>query len=578
MASANATLAATFAQMSDLMQILGHDPFRVNAFARAARTIEDLAIDLSTLGPDVKKLASVEGIGKGTAERIAEFLTTGVVKEHQELLAQVPPGVLAMIALPGVGPKTAAMLWKEAGIDTLDLLRAKAQTDELTTLKGFGAKKLENLRKSLTIVEQASQRHLIGYVRPTAQWFVQQLEQLPGVSRAAYAGSLRRGRETVGDLDLLVACDPAHVIAVGQAFVKFEPVADVLAQGPTKSSIRTREGLQVDLRVVEPAQFGAALMYFTGSKEHNVQMRQRAIDQGMRLNEYGLLKDQQVIASATEEEIYAALDLAWVPPELREGRGEIALAQARTLPSLLSATDIHAELHCHTTASDGRFSIRELTQIAIELGYHTLAITDHSQSQTVAHGLKPARLEQHIQDIRAVAREFHKQINLLAGSEVDILPDGKLDYPDSLLRELDLVVASPHAALSQEPAKATTRLLKAMENRYVTIMGHPTGRLVNRREGMSPDMTQIVAAAKQRGIALEINANTHRLDLRDSHARLAIESGVKLAIDTDAHSLPDLDQLIYGVLTARRAGATAGDVVNCMTREALATWIQSTKR
>jgi DNA polymerase (family X) len=578
MANANAILAATFAQMSDLMQILGHDPFRVNAFARAARTIEDLAIELSTIGPDVKKLASVEGIGKGTAERIAEFLTTGGVKEHQELLAQVPPGVLAMIALPGVGPKTAAMLWKDAGIDTLELLRAKAQTDELTTLKGFGAKKLENLRKSLTIVEQASQRHLIGYVRPTAQWFVQQLEQLTGVSRAAYAGSLRRGRETVGDLDLLVACEPAHAIAVGQAFVKLEPVADVLAQGPTKSSVRTREGLQVDLRVVEPAQFGAALMYFTGSKEHNVQLRQRAIDQGLRLNEYGLTRDSTLVASATEEEIYAALDLAWVPPELREGRGELALAQARTLPSLLSTTDIHAELHCHTTASDGRFSIRELTQIAIELGYHTLAITDHSQSQTVAHGLKPARLEQHIQDIRAAAREFHKQINLLAGSEVDILPDGKLDYPDSLLRELDLVVASPHAALSQEPTKATARLLKAMENRYVTIMGHPTGRLVNRREGMSPDMTQIVSAAKQRGIALEINANTHRLDLRDSHARLAIESGVKLAINTDAHSLPDLDQLIYGVLTARRAGATANDVINCMSREALATWIKSTKR
>jgi len=381
-------------------------------------------------------------------------------------------------------------------------------------------------------------------------------------------------------LDLLVSADPSDAAAISDFFIKLEPVETVLAHGPTKSAIRTAEGVQVDLRIVAPESYGAALMYFTGSKGHNVALRQRAIDRGLKLSEYGLFREgkgQTLVAGATEQQVYRALGLDWIAPELREDRNEIELAAEHKLPRLLELADIHAELHAHTTASDGRWSIRELAGVALAHGYHTVAVTDHSVSQPIANGLTPERLEAHIRAVRDVALEMEDRIAVLAGSEVDILADGTLDYPNSLLRELDIVVASPHSALGQDPAKATARLLKAIHNPYVTILGHPTGRLVGKRAGLAPDMRQVVAAAKERGIALEINANAYRLDLRDTHARLAVEAGVKLTIDTDAHAPGDLDHLRYGVLTARRAGAAAGDVVNTLSRAALAQWIKGTR-
>ena len=421
------------------------------------------------------------------------------------------------------------------------------------------------------------------------------------MKRIDYAGSLRRGKETVGDLDLLVEARPGDAGAIMDAFVGLDVVAEVIAKGETKSSVRTDGsgggisrgtggsgggGMQVDLRVVPAESYGAALMYFTGSKEHNIRLRERAISMGMKLNEWGLTKQdsEKGVAGKSEEDVFKALKLSWVPPELREDRGEVALADssykagdAIAGPPLIEVSDIKSDLHTHTTASDGTWTIEQLALAAAERGYHTVAVTDHSKGQVQANGLSDERLEKHIVAIRKVSEKLKDKITVLAGSEVDIHTDGRLDYPDSLLKELDIVVASPHAALTQDTDKCTKRFLKAMENPYVTIMGHPTGRLVGRREGLSPDMGALFKAAAQRGIAMEINANHWRLDLRDTHARAAIAAGVKLSINTDAHGPADLDQLQYGILTARRAGATKQNVVNCMTKSALAKWLKSTR-
>lgn len=588
MSTTNQTLAAIFQQMADVLAIIEGDKFRINSFSKSARLLDDLVEDVKAIGPNIKALSGLEGIGKGTAERIAEYLETGKIKDHQQLLSQVPPGLPALLDLPGLGPKTVALLWNEAGIESMDDLKAKLQGDELTKIKGMGAKKVQSLRDNIAFAATAGQRERIGDAMPLAQWFVEQLRKMEGVLQVHYAGSLRRGKETIGDLDLLVAAKAQDAQAISDAFIKLEPVETVIAHGKTKTSIRTKSNtesalssMQVDLRIVEPESYGAALMYFTGSKEHNVRVRERAVKQGYKLNEYALTKDENgketPVASETEEAVYQTLGLSYIAPELREDRGEIALAEKNQLPKLIEVKDIKAELHTHTTASDGKWSIRQIAQFAIDRGYHTLAITDHSKSQTVANGLSDERLEAHIQAVHEVAAELKGQINLLAGSEVDILADGTLDYPDSLLKQLDIVVASPHHALSQEPAKATKRLLEAINNPYVTIIGHPTGRLVGRRPGLSPDMHELIKAAGQRGIALEINANHYRLDLRDTHARAAIEAGVMLAINTDAHGPADFDQLTYGVLTARRAGATPANVINTFTQDKLMKWIASTR-
>lgn len=577
MSDINVQLASLFGQMVDVMQILGVDRFRINAFVRAVRVLEDPAQDVAAIGPNVAALTKIEGIGKGMAGRIAEFMTTGRLREHETLMGQIPAGLLDLLDIQSLGPKTIAVLWKEAGVEGLDDLKAKLQGDELTSLSGLGKKKLENLRQSIAFAESTSGRVRIGQAMPLAQAFIEALQQHRQVKQVMYAGSLRRGQETIGDLDIIVAADPKDASGIADTFIGHGSVKQVLVKGATKISVRTTEHIQADLRIVAPEQFGAALMYFTGSKEHNISMRQRAIEHGMRLNEYGLHRDEQTIASETEQEVFEALGLTWIPAELREDRDELALAQDGKLPALLQVSDVKAELHAHTTASDGRWSIKELAISAADRGFHTVAITDHSKSQAQANGLSDQRLDEHIRAILKVRDELGSTINILAGSEVDILADGQLDYPNSLLGALDIVVASPHSSLAQDPEKATMRLLKAIDNPFVTILGHPTGRLISRRGGMSPDMIQVVAAAKDRGIALEINANSWRLDLRDTHARLAVEAGVKLAVNTDAHGPQHLDELIYGVMTARRAGATATDVINCMGKQDLANWLSKTR-
>ncbi len=576
--SINGDIATLVERMGELLEVLSANRFRVIAYQRGARVIRDCTDDLATLADDINQLTAIEGIGKGLAEKIIEFAETGKIAEHDELLAQVPPGVLDVLKLPGVGPKTAALFWQKAGVESIDDLKKKLSNGELEKLPRMGKKTLDNIRKAIEFAESAGERKRLGDVLPVATYFVHELSKLPEALRVDYAGSLRRGKETIGDVDILVASDEPD--AISKHFRGLEVVDEVLAAGSTKSAIRTTTRLQVDLRVVRPDRYGAALAYFTGSKEHNVQLRQRAIDRDLRLNEYGLwnaddadhMDEAEPVAAETEEDIYQALDLPFIAPALRESRGEIDAAEKDKLPELIEMRHIRCDLHAHTTASDGTMSLEELVALAKDRDYHTIAITDHSASSVQANGLTIERLEKQIEQVRQLNAKT-KGITILAGSEVDILSDGKLDYPNHLLKELDIVVASPHVALKQEPAKATKRLLKAIENPYVHIIGHPTGRLITRREGLSPDMKKLFEAAAKCGTAMELNANPWRLDLRDTHLRTAIDMGVMIAINTDAHHPSDLDLLTYGIMTARRGWVEPHHVINCLPPKALQAWL-----
>ena len=576
MAETNKEIAKIFQQMADVLQILDANRFRIIAHQKAARVIGELTADVC--GMSVGELTALEGIGKGTAEKVVEFCESGEIVEHKELLKEIPKGLPALLDVPGLGAKTVALLWKEAGVVSMKSLeKALKKPETLTSIKGLGKKKIENIAKNLAFAEQAGKRHTIGRAYLKAVYFVAQMRQLKEVENAAYAGSLRRSKETIGDIDILVAGKAKDAGKITEHFKKLEPIGEVLVSGKTKTSVRTKGGIQVDLRIVEPGVWGAALMYFTGSKEHNVRLREIAISKGMSLSEYGLVKkdSEKVVAAKTEEEVYGKLGLEWIAPELREDRGEVDAAMKGKLPKLITMGDIKAELHAHTHASDGHMSIRELVGMAYDRGFHTIAVTDHSKSQIQAHGLDERRLEQHIKDIHAVRDEMKGKIHVLAGSEVDILADGKLDYPNSLLKELDIVVASPHSALAQETSKCTARLIKAIENPYVHIIGHATGRLLLRREGYHPDMAAVLKAAADRGVAMEINANQYRLDLRDTHAKAAIEAGCLLAINTDTHRSIDFNELMYGVGTARRAWVEPRHVVNCFGEAKLMKWLRS---
>ncbi|MBX3355199.1 MAG: PHP domain-containing protein [Phycisphaeraceae bacterium] len=640
--STNASLAEIFESMADLLELTGANPFRVNAHRRVARAMESLGEDAAAIvGRDPSELTTIEGIGGGSAKKIEEFVRTGRIKEHQELLAEVPPGVPAMLRIPGLGPKTVRMLWNDAGIEDIAGLRTALDAGRLEGLPRLGPKSIANLRESLDFLEKSGGRARLGSAMPVAEAIVAMLAGLPGVERAAFAGSLRRGRETIGDLDILVAADNAG--PVSEAFQAMDPkaggaptsgarkgakgrgaagkarkgapaaaqadepqavdgealahaatgdaassphaelprVAKVLAAGETKTSVRLDNGMQADLRVVPLGAFGAALLHFTGSKEHNVRLRERAIARGFRLNEYGLFPDDgepapqdrgvRPVAGKTEEEIYEALGLPWIPPELREDHGECS----EPIPTdLVTIDDIRAELHAHTTASDGAMSIEALARAAKAQGFHTIAVTDHSRSSVQANGLSPERLLAHIDAIRAAEAKIGG-IRLLAGSEVDIHADGSLDYDDELLARLDLVIASPHASLRQEPATATARLLAAVRHPLVHCIGHPTGRIINGRPGLEPDMPAIIAAARECGTALEINANHLRLDLRDAHVRMAVDAGVTIAINCDVHGEGDFNELRYGVMTARRGWLPRSLCINTWERDAIEAWLRA---
>ncbi|MDX9910365.1 MAG: DNA polymerase/3'-5' exonuclease PolX [Phycisphaerales bacterium] len=588
---ANEKIASLLEQMAEMLELLGEDKFRVNAHARAARAIESLGPDVTTMSRG--DVLALDGIGAKMADKIEEFAKRGAIAEHEELAARVPAGLLEVLRVPGLGPKTVKLMWEEKGVESIADLKRIIDDGTILELPRMGAKTVENIKKSLAFAEGSGQRLPLGLAMPIAEAVVAHMEKVKGVERVAFAGSLRRGRETIGDIDILVcAKDPkkAH-----EAFTSMPGVREVLASGETKSSVRMdlstdggrwgalgAGGVQVDLRTLPIASWGAALMYFTGSKEHNVRLRERALKKGLTLNEYGLFPEDddktppqhrgvKPVASKTEEEVYAALGQAFVPPEAREDRGEF---DREGWDDLVTIDDIRAELHAHTTASDGLMSIEELARRAKERGFHTIVVTDHSRASAQANGLSIDRLMEQIEDV-ARARSVVKGIQILTGSEVDILADGTLDYPDDVLRKLDVVVASPHVSTNQEPDVATKRLLSAVSHPMVHVLGHPTARLINRRPGLSPDMGAIIAAAKENSVALEVNAHWMRLDLRDAHVRMAVDAGCLVAIDCDDHAPEDFDNLRYGVMTARRGWLTKALCVNTWTQKKLTEWLRS---
>jgi DNA polymerase (family 10) len=576
--SLNHDLSDLFKTFAAIMEIKGESTFKAIAFSKVSRILKDMTFDVRKLC-EQGKLKEVEGLGASSCKIITEYIETGRSTDFEEVAASVPPGLLPLLEIPGLGPKTIALLWKQRGVTKLEELVQAIDSGALAGLKGIGEKKIESIKQGIALRSQAAQRMGIVDALPIARSLVDRLRAMKEVKQAEIAGSLRRRRETVGDVDLICSLkSEAAASEVAAAFVKFPEVERILGQGITKASVLTVGGLQVDLRMVPPENFGAALLYFTGSKDHNVKLRGRALTLGLTLNEWGLYRLDEYdkatkktgeapqvkpIASRTETEVYEKLGLPFIAPELRESRGEVEAALAGKLPTLISQSDIRGDLHMHTTASDGTASIEQMAEAAIALGYKYVAITDHSKSQVVANGLSAERLLKHVAAIRKASDRF-KGITLLAGCEVDILADGKLDFEDNILAELDVVVASPHIALKQDEARATDRLLRAIENKYVHIIGHPTGRLINRREGLPLNFEKLFAAAAANGTALEINAGYPRLDLNDIHAKAAVDSGCLLAIDTDAHGTEGLSELELGIDVARRAWVGANQVINCL--------------
>ena len=559
----NADLARAFERIADLLEILGEDRFRTNSYRRVARSVEDLDVDVAILARE-SRLGDIAGVGKGVAPKIEQFLATGRIDILDELESKLPKGLPDLLAIPGVGPKKIAAMHKELGVAGVEDLKRVIDNGALAELSGFGPASVKKIAEGIAFLESSGGRTPLGQALPVAETFADLVASWPGVQRVAIAGSLRRAAETIGDIDILCAADDGE--ATVKKFTSLNDVKRVLAGGATKGSITVDAGegreVQVDLRVVESRSFGAALQYFTGSKAHNVRLRELAIRKGLRLNEYGLFDGEACVASENEEDIYAALGVPCPPPELREDRGELSMVAP---PSLVAVSDIRGDLHMHTVASDGRNTIEEMAAAARDLGYEYIAICDHSRSSTIANGLSIERMTAHIETIRAAARKT-TGIAILAGCECDILPDGSLDYPDDILSECDWVVASIHSAMTTAKgsgkATPTERTLAAIENRYVSAIGHPTGRLINRRPAMDLDMPAIIEAAARTGTCLEVNASWQRLDMKDAHVRQAIAAGVTLVIDTDAHSTQGLSEIRYGVLTARRGGAVPENILN----------------
>jgi DNA polymerase (family X) len=559
----NREIAAVFEEISNLMRIVQDDPkwtFKAAAYDRARRSIESFPERLEDIARDPnRKLTEIPGIGQDLAGKIKELVETGKSAYHQEQLAKVPKGLLDLLNLQSVGPQKVRLFYKELGVKNVDDLEKAAKAAKIRELPKMDVKSEENILKAIETYRRSSGRFLISTAYETAQALIAYLKKLKAVEEVEYAGSLRRGRETVGDLDLLVTGRDGASIA--EHFAGHPSVAQVLAKGEDKVSVKLENDLQVDVRMLERKSYGAAMQYFTGSKEHNVALRDRAKRKGWKLNEYGLLEGEKVLASRTEEEIYEKLGLAWIPPELRENLGEIEAAEKGNLPKLVELEDIKGDLQMHTTASDGQTSVEEMATAAKKRGYEYILITDHSKAVTVANGLDEKRAEENIKRIHA-ARQKVKGIEIWAGTEVDILGDGRLDYPDSLLEKFDIVLASIHSRMNMPPEEMTERLLKALENPYVRILGHPTGRLILKRDPYRFDLERVFAAAKKHGVILELNGNPERLDLSDAHVKLAREKGMKVIISTDAHHPRHFEFMRYGVMTARRAWVEKKDVLN----------------
>jgi len=565
----NISIARLLDETASLLEIDAADPFRIRSYRRAAEAVEQQTTQLSSIADDPKQLLAIPGIGKGMLANIQALLTTGTLPLREELLQKYKPTMLELLRLPGMGPKTVALVWSSCQVCDIDTLEAAAKAGHLTKLPRMGEKFVTKLLKGIEDHRKNSSRFRIDKAQYHADIISNLIREFPGIDEITPAGSLRRGRETVGDLDLLVtgpACEPGVVSAAVEHIAALPLIDKLLAKGQNKVSFTLRNNLQVDVRLLPRSGYGAALQYFTGSKMHNVALRQRAIKRGLTLNEYALLRveNNTIVAAATEADIYNALDLDYIPPELRENSGEIEAAAAHTLPQLITLADIRGDLHMHTNATDGRDTIRQMAEAALARGLKYIAITDHSKNLAMTNGLDDARAIAHIKAIRQVDAEMEGKIRVLPGIEVDILADGALDLDDSTLAEMDVIVASVHSLFNQPIEEMTQRVLRALENPHVCILGHPTGRKVLGREGYSIYIDTILKRAAELGVAVEHNASPARSDLNDLNLRIAKQYGCRIVVDTDAHSTEELDQMRYGITQLRRAWLTPTDILNTL--------------
>jgi DNA polymerase (family 10) len=577
----NREIASIFETTADMLEIRGDVIHRVLSYRRAAETVRDLPRDLHAIAAE-GNLEDLPNIGKTLAAKITEMLETGKLEFYDKLAQEIPPGLVEVMRINGVGPKKARLFWQQLDITGLAQLEAAARAGKLRDLPGMGEKSEQKIVQGIEALARQTGRVPLGVALPAAQVILDRLLALPQATEGALAGSIRRGRPTIGDVDILIASTDAAPIM--ERFVTMENVARVLGHGPTKSSVELLNGLQVDLRVLEPARWGTALIYFTGSKEHNVRLRELALTQGFSLNEHAfspvddsgeIIEDAPKVLCATEQEVYAQLGLPWIAPELREDSGEIEAAQTGELPRLITLGDIRADLHMHTTWSDGTLSVREMAAAARARGRQYIVITDHSQYSSVASGLSVERILRQQGEVRQVDAEMGPDFRVFHGVEMDIRADGELDYPDDVLAQLDFVIASLHYSLRQDRVQITKRLLNAISNPHIDLIGHPRGQYIPDREPVDADMDAVFAAAAQHGTALEINANPRRLDLEAQYARRAVELGIPLAINTDAHSADQMDLMLFGVITARRGWVEADSVLNTWPVERFVAWLDS---
>lgn len=555
----NADIAAVFEEIADLLEIKDENPFRIRAYRNAARTVSELGRDLAVVLEREGELPKLPGVGADLAGKIREICARGTCALLERLHRELPPAISELLKIPGLGPKRVRQLYDSLDVKTVEDIRRAAGAGRIRELPGFGEKMEARIREAVAARKAAPQRFKLAIAGQYAATLEAWLARVPGVRRVTVAGSYRRMRETVGDLDILVAAGAESPVM--KRFVAYDEVKSVLAQGDTRSSVMLKSGLQVDLRLVPPESYGAALHYFTGSKAHNIAVRKLAQARGLKINEYGVFRGTKRVAGETEESVFAAVDLPWIAPELREDRGEIEAARRGELPHLIELGDLKGDLHSHTKATDGHNSIREMAAAAKAAGLSYIAVTEHSRRLTVARGFDPQRLLKQIDEIDRLS-EVLSGITLLKGIEVDILEDGNLDLPDTVLSRLDLVVGAVHSAFDLPRRKQTARILRALESRYFTILAHPAARLLGARAAIDVDMLAIVRAAKKRGRYLELNAQPDRLDLDDVQARMAREEGVLVALDSDAHSTFDFAHLKYGIGQARRAWLEAKDVLN----------------
>ncbi len=553
----NLEIAAVFNQIGDLLEIQGANPFRVRAYRKAAQNLETLTDNVEVILQQ-GKIREIPGIGEDLANKIDEYLRTGRLEFHENLKLEVPPALVRIVEIPSVGPKTAKQIYDQFQVQSIEELEALCKTDKLLCVPGFKQKTIDNILRGIDLHRRRRGNYLLGKTVPIATQICKYLEQF--ADRVAYAGSLRRMKEIVHDVDILAAS--SHPEETMKAFLASPLIESILAQGPTKASVRMQDDLQVDLRVIDPRSWGAAMHYFTGSKAHNIRMRERAIKLGFKLNEYGLFDaNDQFVAGEKEADIFDRLGLPFIPPVLREDQGEMEAAAEGRLPNLIELEDIRGDLHMHTNWSDGSYSTEEMIEAARKRGYKYVAVTDHSKSLGVAGGLSDEDLMKHAEEIRALGAKY-SDIRVLAGTEVDIRQDGTLDYSDELLSRLDFVVASVHSGFKQDRATLTSRVIKAMQNPYVRVIGHPTGRLLGDRDPYELDFDEIMKEATRTRTCLEVNSNFHRLDLNDMHCRKAREMGVHVIISTDSHKYEDLLNLPYGVATAQRGWIEKDRVLN----------------